>query len=94
MLLVGFQMWCYNQNEHSKQSDEPKFILGFILTKSELREFITRNVNQCFPKIRQFLSPEEDLSFLKENGVFSEDSLLLQKQELNKKIIMIHFMHI
>lgn len=78
-LSVGFQMWRCNQNKHPKQIDEPKFILGFILTMSEVWEFITGNVNTKFSQDQVVVITER--IFLKENGIFSEGSVLFQKQE-------------
>lgn len=79
-LSVGFQMWCCNQNKHLKQTDEPKFFLGFILTISEGWEFITGNVNTKFPQDQVVFITER--IFLKENGIFSEDNVLFQKTRI------------
>lgn len=79
-LSVGFQMWCCNQNKHPKQIDEPKFILGFILTMSEVWEFITENANTKFSQDQVVLITER--IFLKENGMFSEGSVLFQKTRI------------
>lgn len=79
-LSVGFQMWCCNQNKHPKQIDEPKFILGFILTMSEVWEFITENANTKFSQDQVVLITKR--IFLKENGIFSEGSVLFQKTRI------------
>ena len=79
-LSVGFQMRCCNQNKHPKQIDEPKFILGFILTMSEVWEFITENANTKFSQDQVVLITER--IFLKENGIFSEGSVLFQKTRI------------
>jgi len=85
-LSVGFQVWCCNQNKHPKQIDEPKFILGFILTISEVWEFITGNVNTKFPQDQVVLITKR-IFFKRKWNIFRGQYIISKnKNKINKSL--------
>lgn len=88
MLSVGSQMWCCNQNKGPKQIDEPRFILGFILTMSEVWEFITRNVNTKFSQDQIALIIWRILYLFKRKGSIFRGQCIISKNKnkINKSL--------